>query len=93
MDNWRVPLLALICFVIGAVVAGAFGRAGWRRGVLATVGVAAAAMAWGTFMAQVDEGWAGLGRFLFGLLFAFPAFLGALLGGWIGLRLHRRRHG
>jgi hypothetical protein len=93
MDDWRVPLIALLCFVLGAAVAGALGLAGWRRGVLATVGIAVAGMAWGTFKAQVDEGWAGLGWFLFGLLFAFPAFLGALLGGWIGLRMHRRRRG
>lgn len=93
MAEYRALIVLLASFAGGAGLAFALGRAGWRRGVLAVAGLAAAGMAAGTALSQSDDGWAGLGWFLFVLLFALPAFAGACLGGWLGLRAHRRRHG
>ena len=91
MSEYRALLIALGCFAGGAALAGVFGRLGWRAAVWAVRGVAVAAMALGTFMSQTDDGWAGLGWFLFVLLFAGPALAGAILGGWLGLARHERR--
>jgi hypothetical protein len=91
LAEYRALLIALACFAGAAAVAGLFGRLGWRGAVWAVRGLAVAAMAVGSYLSQTDDAWSGLGWFLFVLLFAAPALIGAILGGWLGLTLHARR--
>lgn len=89
--NWGLVLVPSGAAVLGLIVGFGFGRLGRRRlwarrtGYALALGLILCAIGF-LITARANQGWDGLGYFIFAIFMALPAAIGAACGTWTGGR-------